>query len=63
MSTDRSTIEGSASEAGGEAAGNGGAPAQATLTVTDNRTGASYELPIEDGTVRGMDLRSTTRRS
>ncbi|HSZ03848.1 MAG TPA: citrate synthase, partial [Solirubrobacteraceae bacterium] len=57
MSTDRSTIEGSASEAGGEVAGNGGAPAQATLTVTDNRTGASYELPIEDGTVRGMDLR------
>ncbi|HEX5852443.1 MAG TPA: citrate synthase [Solirubrobacteraceae bacterium] len=30
---------------------------QQTLTVTDNRTGKSYELPIEDGTVRGMDLR------
>jgi len=28
-----------------------------TLTVTDNRTGKSYELPIEDGTVRAMDLR------
>jgi citrate synthase len=28
-----------------------------TLTVTDNRTGNSYELPIEDGTVRGTDLR------
>src|ERR1700730_4625373 len=28
-----------------------------TLTVTDNRTGATYELPIEDGTVRAMDLR------
>jgi len=28
-----------------------------TLTVTDNRTGKSYELPIEDGTIRGMDLR------
>src|SRR6476646_621877 len=28
-----------------------------TLSVTDNRTGKSYELPIEDGTVRGMDLR------
>jgi citrate synthase len=28
-----------------------------SLTVTDNRTGKSYELPIEDGTVRGMDLR------
>jgi citrate synthase len=30
---------------------------QGTLTVTDNRTGRSYELPIEDGTVRAMDLR------
>jgi citrate synthase len=28
-----------------------------TLTVTDNRTGKSYELPIQDGTVRGTDLR------
>ncbi len=28
-----------------------------SLTVTDNRTGRSYELPIEDGTVRAMDLR------
>ncbi|MCD6015168.1 MAG: citrate synthase [Solirubrobacterales bacterium] len=31
--------------------------AQDTLTVTDNRTGRSYELEITDGTVRGMDLR------
>jgi len=28
-----------------------------SLTVTDNRTGKSYELPISDGTVRAMDLR------
>jgi citrate synthase len=28
-----------------------------TLTITDNRTGASYELPIEDGTIRATDLR------
>jgi citrate synthase len=28
-----------------------------SLTVTDNRTGQTYELPIVDGTVRGMDLR------
>jgi citrate synthase len=28
-----------------------------TLTVTDNRTGKSYDLPISDGTVRAMDLR------
>ncbi len=28
-----------------------------TLTVTDNRTGETYELPITDGTIRGVDLR------
>jgi citrate synthase len=28
-----------------------------TLTVTDNRTGATFELPIVDGTVRAMDFR------
>jgi citrate synthase len=28
-----------------------------TLTVIDNRTGAKYELPIQDGTIRAMDLR------
>ncbi|MCA8924447.1 MAG: citrate synthase [Planctomycetes bacterium] len=28
-----------------------------TLTVTDNRTGKSYELPINDGAIRAMDLR------
>ena len=28
-----------------------------TLTVTDNRTGATYELPIADGTIRATDLR------
>jgi citrate synthase len=28
-----------------------------TLTVTDNRTGQTYELPITDGTVRATDLR------
>ena len=28
-----------------------------SLTVTDNRTGKTYELPITDGTVRGLDLR------
>lgn len=30
---------------------------QNTLTVTDNRTGKTYELPITDGTIRTMDLR------
>jgi len=28
-----------------------------SLTVTDNRTGKSYELPIEDGAIRAADLR------
>jgi citrate synthase len=28
-----------------------------TLTVTDNRTGKTYELPVTDGTVRAMDFR------
>jgi citrate synthase len=28
-----------------------------TLTVTDNRTGQTYEVPIEDGTIRGIALR------
>ena len=28
-----------------------------SLTVTDNRTGRTYDLPISDGTVRAMDLR------
>lgn len=28
-----------------------------TLTITDNRTGRTYEIPITDGTVRAMDFR------
>ena len=28
-----------------------------TLTITDNRTGKQYQLPIQDGTIRAMDLR------
>ena len=30
---------------------------QDTLTITDNRTGQTYTLPVEDGTIRAMDLR------
>ncbi len=30
---------------------------QNTLTITDNRTGKSYELPIKNGTIRALDLR------
>jgi citrate synthase len=28
-----------------------------TLTITDNRTGKQYDLPITDGTIKAMDLR------
>ncbi len=28
-----------------------------TLTVTDNRTGKQYEIPIQDGTIRATELR------
>ncbi len=28
-----------------------------SLTVTDNRTGQTYEVPITDGTIRAMDFR------
>jgi citrate synthase len=37
--------------------GNGVATASETLTITDNRTGSTYEVPIEDGTVRALSLR------
>jgi citrate synthase len=28
-----------------------------TLSITDNRTGKNYELPVTDGTIRAIDLR------
>ena len=37
--------------------GGGVATAQDTLSVTDNRTGESYEVEVTDGTVRAMDFR------
>jgi citrate synthase len=43
-------------KAGGVATAEQGEQAD-TLSVTDNRTGESYELEITDGTVRAMDLR------
>jgi len=30
---------------------------QDSLTITDNRTGQNYTLPVENGTIRAMDLR------
>ena len=49
MATEQETPQG-----GGVATGD--APTD-TLTVTDNRTGKSYELEITDETIRAMDLR------
>jgi citrate synthase len=37
--------------------GGGVATARDTLSVTDNRTGAAYEIEISDGTVKAMDFR------
>ncbi|MHB1570245.1 MAG: citrate synthase [Solirubrobacteraceae bacterium] len=37
--------------------GGGVATSDNTLTVTDNRTGRSYEIPIEDNTIRATELR------
>ncbi len=34
-----------------------GVSVQDTLTIVDNRTGKTYEVPIQDGTVRAMELR------
>jgi citrate synthase len=28
-----------------------------TITITDNRTGATYTVPVQNGTIRAMDLR------
>ena len=39
------------------ARGDGLATAAKTLTITDNRTGRTYEVPIEDGTIRALSLR------
>jgi citrate synthase len=58
MSTEESAIAATTAEDATKPHANGdGGPAGGSLSVTDNRTGKSYELPIEDGTVRGMDLR------
>ncbi|HEX6228608.1 MAG TPA: citrate synthase [Solirubrobacterales bacterium] len=49
MATEQQTTD---AAAGGEVA-----TGSESLTVTDNRTGRTYELPISDGTVKAMDLR------
>jgi citrate synthase len=41
-----------------QTAGDGAvATANDTLSVTDNRTGQTYEIPIQDGTIRATELR------
>jgi citrate synthase len=48
-------------DAGSSAAESNGAEGRAsedTLSVTDNRTGRTYEIPINDGTVRALDFRA-----
>jgi citrate synthase len=44
-------------EAKTTAGANGAAVSGDTLTVLDNRTGRSYEIPIVDGAIRSLDLR------
>jgi len=34
-----------------------GTVAQDTLTITDNRTGRTYEVPVAEGTIKAIDLR------
>src|SRR5579884_2052705 len=46
MTTETQQRDGADVAAGGE-----------SLTVTDNRTGKQYEIPIEDGTIRATELR------
>jgi citrate synthase len=56
-STKAGAVDGAAGEqSAGDGAANGATRAD-TLTVTDNRTGRVYELPITDGTVRATELR------
>jgi citrate synthase len=38
--------------------GDAGVSGSDTLTIVDNRTGKTYEVPIEDGTVRATELRN-----
>jgi citrate synthase len=40
-----------------QAADGGAITSTDTLTVTDNRTGKQYEIPIQDGTIRATELR------
>ncbi len=53
---------GAKASASGRVATNDHPAGRATLSVTDNRTGRTYELPIENGTVRAAALRDIKTR-
>jgi citrate synthase len=57
VSTQKDTQE-SASGTAVESNGADRRASEETLSVTDNRTGRSYEIPITDGTVRALDFRA-----
>jgi citrate synthase len=46
-----------ADEAKADAAQDGAGDSAETLTITDNRTGETYDVEVTDGTVRAMELR------
>jgi citrate synthase len=57
MATEQQTEETTEQASATEEASSNGSGGGDTLSVTDNRTGESYELEITDGTIRAMDLR------
>jgi citrate synthase len=56
MSSDTQTVTGEHTT-GRATSAEGAAPSQDRLAVTDSRTGKTYELAIQEGTIRAMDLR------
>jgi citrate synthase len=57
MATEQKTKQKSKQKTKQRAAGDGKVTSGDTLSITDNRTGSSYEVEITDGTIRTMDLR------
>jgi citrate synthase len=55
VATEQQTQEATAKKA--EAAQDGAGGDEGALTITDNRTGETYEVEITDGTIRALDLR------
>ncbi len=57
MSTPKDIKKATSDIAAARNGASGGSGAE-TLSVTDNRTGRTYEIPITDGTVRALDFRA-----